>query len=94
MRKRAPLCPKLLLLFWLLLFRLFFRHLGKMVFLGERLDEFFGFRGAESEELDDVEVIFFGDVVADLVFLEEAANLLELLLRADFDGSGHFAADV
>ena len=65
-----------------------------MVGLGEEFEELLGFSGSESEELDDVEAVFFGDVVADLVLLEETAELVELLLGVGLDGGVHIAAAV
>ena len=42
-------------------------------------DELFQFFGFESKESDDVETVFFGDVVVDFVFLDETTDLGELL---------------
>ena len=60
-----------------------------MVGLDEVFDELFQFFGFESIECDDVEAVFFGDGVVDLVFLYETTNLSELFLRGGFDGCVH-----
>ncbi len=52
---------------------------GKVVGLYKVLDELFQFFGFESKECDDVETVFFGNGVVDLVFLDETTDLCELL---------------
>ena len=97
MRQRRSLRRRFLLLLLFLgflWFNRFLRHFGEVVGLGEEFEELLGFSGSESEELDDVEAVFFGDVVADLVFLEEASELVELLFGVGFDGGVHIAVAV
>ncbi len=97
MRQRRSLRSRFLLLLLFLGFlwlNRFLRHFGEVVGLGEEFEELLGFSGSESEELDDVEAVFFGDVVADLVFLEETSELVELLFGVGFDGGVHIAAAV
>ena len=54
-------------------------NFSEVVGFDKVFDELFQFFGFESKECDDVESVFFGDVVVDFVFLDETTDLSELL---------------
>ena len=59
--------------------RLLLLDFDKVVGLDEVIDELIQFFGFETKECDDVETVFFGKGVVDLVFLDKTTNLGELL---------------
>ena len=59
--------------------RLMLLDFSEVVGFDKVLDELFQFFGFESKECDDVETVFFGNGVVDLVFLDETTDLCELL---------------